>query len=271
MGRNIKDITGQLFGRLTVIGWSGSRASDGAILWNVSCACGRSTMVRASALRAGYSRSCGCLNAEKRAAGAAIFAQTKTAECTGCRRLFTTRRMGHSVTRCLDCRKLELHKIRKCGFCGAEFARVNARVFCSTTCGINAGARAAGDRRIAARIASGCRKCGGRITRYEQICRSCFKDHRSATSATRQARQKGATGVLPPLYAVFALAGGVCQICFKEVSRLVHWPDPLSASRDHIIPIVHGGTNDAMNIQLAHLGCNSRKQDRIGWSPAGDP
>lgn len=34
------DLTGQVFGQLTVIGDSGQRKSDGSIVWKCSCACG---------------------------------------------------------------------------------------------------------------------------------------------------------------------------------------------------------------------------------------
>lgn len=55
-----KDITGQRFGRLTVIKKS-SRRKDNHILWHCLCDCGNSTELRGSALTVGNTKSCGCL------------------------------------------------------------------------------------------------------------------------------------------------------------------------------------------------------------------
>jgi 5-methylcytosine-specific restriction endonuclease McrA len=55
---------------------------------------------------------------------------------------------------------------------------------------------------------------------------------------------------------VFERDGWICQLCDEPVDRNLHWPDPLSASLDHIIPITKGGTDKYANAQLAHLQCN---------------
>lgn len=36
----------------------------------------------------------------------------------------------------------------------------------------------------------------------------------------------------------------------------MRWPHPRSASRDHLVPVSAGGTNDPSNMALAHLACN---------------
>ncbi len=53
------DLTGQVFGMLTVVSHAGKTAR-GAILWNCACACGATTQVMASNLCRGASKSCGC-------------------------------------------------------------------------------------------------------------------------------------------------------------------------------------------------------------------
>lgn len=63
---NLIDLTGQKFGRLTVI----SRAEDmkdknHKVLWHCVCECGNKVSVRASSLTKGLTRSCGCLQKEK--------------------------------------------------------------------------------------------------------------------------------------------------------------------------------------------------------------
>lgn len=52
------DLTGQAFGRLTVIGYAGKR------LWNCVCSCGATKAIGGHYLRSGTSRSCGCLARE---------------------------------------------------------------------------------------------------------------------------------------------------------------------------------------------------------------
>ena len=59
MGSKIKDITGQRFGRLTVIAHVGYRRKYA--LWQCECDCGNSTIVIGSDLRRGNTQSCGCL------------------------------------------------------------------------------------------------------------------------------------------------------------------------------------------------------------------
>lgn len=63
IGRNTKDITGQVFGRLTALGVVGRQAS--AAMWECRCECGNIKAVRASSLLNGHSKSCGCFQKER--------------------------------------------------------------------------------------------------------------------------------------------------------------------------------------------------------------
>lgn len=54
------DLTGERFGRLTVIGKSDIQDGKG-LLWDCSCSCGNVVSVRSYNLRIGKTRSCGCL------------------------------------------------------------------------------------------------------------------------------------------------------------------------------------------------------------------
>jgi len=54
-----------------------------------------------------------------------------------------------------------------------------------------------------------------------------------------------------------------CGICGKRVPDKAY-PHPESPSFDHIVPLSVGGTHEAANLQLAHLGCNLRKGARGG-------
>ena len=60
-----------------------------------------------------------------------------------------------------------------------------------------------------------------------------------------------------------ALWNGVCGICGDVLDDAVEYPDPMSKSMDHIIPVARGGTHSQENLQWAHLRCNIRKSDRV--------
>jgi HNH endonuclease len=62
-----------------------------------------------------------------------------------------------------------------------------------------------------------------------------------------------------PAIEVFAANQWICQLCKKPVDQQKQYPDPLSPSLDHIIPLSRGGGHVLANVQLAHYICNVRK------------
>ncbi len=63
MPKNIRiDLTGQVFGRLTVLNYE--YTNRGAAYWKCVCSCGDETVVNSYKLRSGRTRSCGCLMKE---------------------------------------------------------------------------------------------------------------------------------------------------------------------------------------------------------------
>ena len=58
----VKDLTGQKFGRLTVIECAGIK--DRKVTWLCECECGKEIVVRSACLQRGNTRSCGCLQKE---------------------------------------------------------------------------------------------------------------------------------------------------------------------------------------------------------------
>lgn len=60
------DLTGRTFGRLTVLGRvpRNDQYSSPRPLWLCQCECGQQTVVIGANLRAGLTRSCGCLRRE---------------------------------------------------------------------------------------------------------------------------------------------------------------------------------------------------------------
>lgn len=55
-----------------------------------------------------------------------------------------------------------------------------------------------------------------------------------------------------------------CGICGRPVDFDKKFPDPWSATLDHIIPVSKGGAPAALeNLQLAHLQCNRQKASKL--------
>lgn len=56
----------------------------------------------------------------------------------------------------------------------------------------------------------------------------------------------------------------VCGICGKPVDKSLKYPDPMSPTVDHIIPVSKNGDPTSLdNLQLAHRCCNLMKSDKI--------
>jgi len=66
MGRPLIDITGERFGRLTVLRFAGYYSAPNCWnrtgLWECQCDCGKEVIVRGTSLRMGRTKSCGCWN-----------------------------------------------------------------------------------------------------------------------------------------------------------------------------------------------------------------
>lgn len=55
-----------------------------------------------------------------------------------------------------------------------------------------------------------------------------------------------------------------CHLCGKAIPCRSVYPDPLSPSIDHIVPLSMGGDHSYANIAAAHLSCNVAKGNRGG-------
>jgi 5-methylcytosine-specific restriction endonuclease McrA len=62
----------------------------------------------------------------------------------------------------------------------------------------------------------------------------------------------------------------VCVICGEQIDPALRWPDPRSASLEHLTPLSLGGAPlDPDNLGAAHLSCNCSRGD--GRSRAARP
>lgn len=54
----------------------------------------------------------------------------------------------------------------------------------------------------------------------------------------------------------------VCWLCQQPIDSSLKWPDPMSGSADHILPVSRGGTDSISNLRPSHLGCNIKRQNK---------
>lgn len=76
-----KDLTGQVFGKLTVIEDTGKKDKHGITLWLCQCSCGNTVEASTQALTSGSKRSCGCL--QRRDLTGKVFGKLTVLEDTG--------------------------------------------------------------------------------------------------------------------------------------------------------------------------------------------
>jgi hypothetical protein len=105
-------------------------------------------------------------------------------------------------------------------------------------------------------------------TRQRRYCEPCNLDRRRARGRDQEHRRRvamlsGASERIDSLE-IYERDGWKCGLCHRRVNPTLAWPNPQSPSLDHIVPLVQGGRHVRTNVQLAHLGCNARKQHRGG-------
>lgn len=164
--------------------------------------------------------------------------------------------------------------VKVCGHCSDEFVPVKslAQVYCSSRCG----GAATRDNSSKSCSELDCirpvRARGLCSMHYKRFMRangaawesdSEWSDRRRSNYHKRRAlKRKLPADDIRPLD-VFERDGWVCGICAAPVDRDLQWPDEMSASLDHVVPLSRGGHHVLSNVQLAHLGCNIRKGDSL--------
>lgn len=98
----------------------------------------------------------------------------------------------------------------------------------------------------------------------DPVFAAAYREYHSARRTAREAAKR--TGVKGPAVTLGDLLerdGRVCGICGEPISVVLMYPDPRSASVDHVVPLARGGGHSPENLQPAHLDCNIRKGARV--------
>jgi 5-methylcytosine-specific restriction endonuclease McrA len=93
--------------------------------------------------------------------------------------------------------------------------------------------------------------------------RKRYPERAARTDAERRMRVRAATVEDFAPREVYERDGWMCQLCRLPIDPRIAWPDSMSPSVDHRVPLAKGGEHSMANAQAAHLGCNSRKCDRL--------
>lgn len=63
--------------------------------------------------------------------------------------------------------------------------------------------------------------------------------------------------------AILRKTATICALCGMPLDKSLKYPDPMSISIDHIIPVACGGKSTLGNLQATHLICNKNKGKKI--------
>lgn len=170
---------------------------------------------------------------------------------------------------------------RQCGHCGAEIKnRGGSARFCSLDCsyasrGLRLHAQQRPERPCAVcgkpfrpkshDAAKYCSpQCRSRRSRPRTGRKRRYTDSDRARDQRKAAIRRGAdTGRSVVLCEIGDRDGWRCELCRKPVDKWLDYPNPLSPSLDHIVPLSLGGIHDPANVRVTHLKCNVRRSNRI--------
>ena len=108
-----------------------------------------------------------------------------------------------------------------------------------------------------------CVYCGSSISSEKARKYCSYSCGKKVSSLRYRARRSEAFVENVFLVDVVSRDGIACGICFAPVDLGLSYPEPLSSSIDHVIPLARGGEHSLANAQLAHLACNAQKGTRI--------
>lgn len=104
------------------------------------------------------------------------------------------------------------------------------------------------------------------VAHARETTRQWRKDHKDVVVGYREERSRLQASVREGRISrkkLWEQCGGICGICGQPIDRSIEYPDNMSLSYDHIIPLSKGGKHIQDNIQCCHRICNTRKRDHV--------
>lgn len=172
-----------------------------------------------------------------------------------------------------DCHKNWMNEnpiyTKTCPICNIQFrTNLKVQINCSTECqwesqkrnkGIcnNCGKEYNPPKHHSGKFCS--RKCFIEYTGIKEVKEYKYKSNLTDASSIRRAKKYGVKYEnLDPLE-IFERDNWICGICGEKIDKQLNYPDKMSATLDHIIPLSKGGTHTKDNVQASHGICNYRK------------
>lgn len=154
-----------------------------------------------------------------------------------------------------------------CGYCKVDFPQSRiGRLYCSEQCVRSQASRTRRERRDAAiPLPRPCGRCGKEFTPSPNNIGAGFCSKAcSQPEHKRRRRARLAAATVEPVneFVVYERDGWICQICMQPIDRTQHYPEPLSPSLDHRVPLALGGEHSYRNCQASHYLCNASKGHR---------
>ena len=197
-------------------------------------------------------------------------------KCIVCGKLFYNR--NHKSKYCsLNCSNKWINNNPRhtliCKHCGGEFkSNYHNQKFCSTIC--------ANENRSTFPLVL-CKCCGKQFraqhSHANKFCsRECFYKQTGVKHWDKVVKLNDITHIKKAkrlnlkyekidMLDIFERDKWICKICNEPVDKYLPYPNPMSASLDHIIPMSKGGHHTIDNVQLAHLECNKKKSNNINY------
>lgn len=279
------ELAGKRFGRLLVIKKAGTSVSG--TMWECVCNCGKTVKVSSGRLISGNTESCGCLRRETLVAKhekANNLIGFRFGKLTVLERAEIKEQQRFWKCKC-DCGSLTLAstgqlkngKRTNCGctsiiklvdLTGKRFFRLSVIELykkdrhgqylwrCLCECGKEHFATSHG--LLGGNTKScGCWKKDQTSLRFKKHGKSGTKEYSVIISAKRRAvkRNSGGSFSVFDIEELFKIQKGVCIYCRVDLRAS-------GFHRDHIIPLVRGGTNYISNIQLLCPKCNMKKHEK---------
>lgn len=188
--------------------------------------------------------------------------------CIICGKEFTPKRYDRVICSA-ECRKKfspRKYSIKNkksiCEICGKEFVtKSKKRIFCGDECS------AKSRKRPHKAYKNNCVWCGKEFI-SNRVCKFCSKSYNTKSRDANTLHHRPYKINNSKQNRIYRNKIGerdnwICNICGKKVNKELKYPDIMSASLDHIIPLSMGGKHIESNVHISHLYCNIKKQDKI--------